>query len=231
MGNGKNGQNGQQGQKVEQRYNNIIQKIVEIEDDYKEKKIRLQALEEERERYESDIKLNEEEVELLEKSRNFLQKLVDDRTHVAYSKIEEVMNWCLSRVPLKQRYKLKIEEHGNANGRGVTLKLIDIDTNQERSLKTQTGTAIAQIVSFLLLVVVISISGKSRVMVLDEVFSGLDDDESIRNFSDILQALTENEGFQFHIVEQNRDIASNEDINVIPLDLEAFEEGLKIVDK
>lgn len=213
----------------EERYNKILKSIDNMEKEYREKEIKLKTYEEESNRYETDIRLNEEEIELLEKSSSFLKKLVDERTHIAYEKIEEVMNWCLSRVPLKQRYKLKIEEHENKNGRGVSLKLIDVDTNMERSLKTQTGTAIAQIVSFLLLVVVISISGKSRVMVLDEVFSGLDDDESIRNFSDILQALSENEGFQFHIVEQNRDIASNEDINIIPLDLEEFEEGLKIV--
>lgn len=192
-------------------------------------KVKLKTLEEQEQTYVDDIEAHENEVILLEKTSALLKQLIDERTASAYETIEETMNWCLARVPLKQRYRIRIDEHSTKAGRGIVLTLIDQDTNKERTLKTQTGTAIAQIVSFLLLVVIVSISGKSKVMVLDEHFSGLDDKESIRHFSEILYALSENDGFQFFIVEQNREIASHEGIQTIPLDILDYNNGLVIV--
>lgn len=195
----------------------------------RELKVKLKTLEEQEQTYVHDIEAHEHEVILLEKTSALLKQLVDERTASAYETIEETMNWCLARVPLKQRYRIRIDEHSTKAGRGIVLTLIDQDTNKERTLKTQTGTAIAQIVSFLLLVVIVSISGKSKVMVLDEHFSGLDDKESIRHFSEILYALSENDGFQFFIVEQNREIATHEGIQTIPLDILDYNNGLVIV--
>lgn len=192
-------------------------------------KVKLKTLEEQEQTYIDDIEAHEHEVILLEKTSALLKQLVDERTASAYETIEDTMNWCLARVPLKQRYRIRIDEHSTKAGRGIVLTLIDQDTNKERTLKTQTGTAIAQIVSFLLLVVIVSISGKSKIMVLDEHFSGLDDKESIRHFSEILYALSENDGFQFFIVEQNREIASHEGIQTIPLDILDYNNGLVIV--
>lgn len=219
-------------QSLDSRMDNVSNKISGMKEDLREKEIGKQTLENEKTRYETDIKLKSSEIEVLEKTSEFLKNMVDMRTAEAYDRIEETMNWCLSRVPLKQNYAIQINEfEDNRYGRGVALDLIDLDTKKIRTVKNQTGTAISQIVSFLLSAVIIAISDSSRIMVLDELFSGLDDRESIRNFSDILQALAENEGFQFHIVEQNRDIASNENINVIKLDLEenTRTRGLEIV--
>lgn len=205
---------------MELRIAELSGSISKLNEELREKEIGKRTLENERNRYEADIRRKSDEIEVLEKTSEFLKNMVDMRTAEAYDRIEETMNWCLSRVPLKQNYAIQINEfEDNRYGRGVALDLIDLDTKKIRTVKNQTGTAISQIVSFLLSAVIIAISDSSRIMVLDELFSGLDDRESIRNFSDILQALAENEGFQFHIVEQNRDIASNENINVIPLDL------------
>lgn len=211
--------------KVETMFDRITQENTSLSN----LKVKLKTLEEQEQTYVHDIEAHEHEVILLEKTSALLKQLVDERTASAYETIEETMNWCLARVPLKQRYRIRIDEHSTKAGRGIVLTLIDQDTNKERTLKTQTGTAIAQIVSFLLLVVIVSISGKSKVMVLDEHFSGLDDKESIRHFSEILYALSENDGFQFFIVEQNREIATHEGIQTIPLDILDYNNGLVIV--
>ena len=215
-----------------ERYELLQEKLGDKKEVLKEKEISKRTLEQEFERFARNIEDKEEQIQVKMMASSVIKRLVDDRTEVAYTKIEEVLNWALSQVPLKQRYQIRINDFEDKRfGRGVTFDLVDIDTKRVRSIKNQTGTAISQIVSFLLSVVIIAISGSSRVMVLDERFSGLDDEESIKNFSDILQALSENEGFQFHIVEQNRDIASNEDINVIALDLveNSKDRGLEIV--
>lgn len=215
-----------------ERFELLQDKLGDKKELLKEKEISKRTLEQEFERFARNIEDKEEQIEVKMMASSVIKRLVDDRTEVAYTKIEEVLNWALSQVPLKQRYQIRINDFEDKRfGRGVTFDLVDIDTKRVRSIKNQTGTAISQIVSFLLSVVIIAMSGSSRVMVLDERFSGLDDEESIKNFSDILQALSENEGFQFHIVEQNRDIASNEDINVIALDLveNSKDRGLEIV--
>lgn len=215
-----------------ERYELLQDKLGDKKELLKEKEISKRTLEQEFERFARNIEDKEEQIQVKMMASSVIKRLVDDRTEVAYTKIEEVLNWALSQVPLKQRYQIRINDFEDKRfGRGVTFDLVDIDTKRVRSIKNQTGTAISQIVSFLLSVVIIAMSGSSRVMVLDERFSGLDDEESIKNFSDILQALSENEGFQFHIVEQNRDIASNEDINVIALDLveNSKDRGLEIV--
>lgn len=217
---------------IKGRMSGIDKSIQIMKEEYSDKEISKRVLEGESIRYETQIRQIMEDIEVLEKTSEFLKGMVDTRTAEAYDRIEETMNWCLSKVPLKQNYEISINEFEDKRyGRGVALDLIDKDTKKVRTVKNQTGTAISQIVSFLLSVVIIAISDSSRIMVMDELFSGLDDKESIRNFSDILVALTENEGFQFHVVEQNRDIASNEEVNVIPLDLEenSSVRGLEIV--
>ena len=205
----------------------VLDKIQSLKDEAHEKKVIKQTLIGKLDEYVKDLELANEEVMLLDKVSLFLKSMVDLRTQSAYTQIEDTMNWCLSNVPLKQRYRMKIVESENKRiGRGVSFVLVDLDTGKERSVKTQTGTALAQIVSFLLLVVVISVSGSSRILVTDEMFSGLEDEESIKNFSDILSALAMNENFQIMIVEQNKDIAYNENIKRINLDILSYEEGL-----
>lgn len=213
--------------KLVKEVDEVINKIKSLKDEAYEKRVIKQTLIGKLDEYINDLELANDEIMLLDKVSLFLKSMVDLRTQSAYTQIEETMNWCLSNVPLKQRYRMKIVESDNKRiGRGVSFVLVDLDTGKERSVKTQTGTALAQIVSFLLLVVVISVSGSSRILVTDEMFSGLEDEESIKNFSDILSALAINENFQIMIVEQNKDIAYNENIKRINLDILSYEEGL-----
>lgn len=170
-------------------------------------------------------------LENLEKALLVFQKVSDERNKTAKDAMEHVVNWALSKVFSSevQSYEFKIEERADSrSGRVMELYLNDLNTGHVRSLSDQSGTALAQIVSFLMILTVIKFSNSSKILVLDEVFSGLEDTEMIMMFSDILTSLARNDGFQIFIVEQNSLISSNEDFHVVNVALESVEDGLRI---
>lgn len=176
----------------------------------------------------------EESIEILEKSLKLFQKVSDERNKSAKEALETVINWALSKIFTSQSYDLKIEEHADArSGKTMELYLVDSRTGNSRSLKLQLGTAMVQIVSFLMLLTVIKFAGSSKVLILDELFSGLEDKEAVLMFSEILTSLARNEGFQIIIVEQNSLISTNEEFVRVNVALEDPEEGLiiKKIDK
>lgn len=173
------------------------------------------------------IEEREQQMELLDKALRVFQKVSDERNAQAKDAIETVINWALSKVFTSQNYKVKIEEDDDArSGKIMEVYLVDIDTGMSRSLNDQTGTALSQILSFLMLLTLIKFAGSSKVLVIDELFSGLEDREMILMFSDILVSLAKNEEFQTFIVEQNSLISANEDFCVVNLALENYEDGL-----
>lgn len=168
-------------------------------------------------------------IETLEKALMVFQNVSDERNRSAKEALEKVINWALSKVFSSdvQSYEFQIDERADGrSGRVMELSLKDLNTGHSRSLSDQSGTALAQIVSFLIILTVIKFSNTSKILVLDEVFSGLEDETMILMFSDILASLSDNEGFQIFIVEQNSLISSNEDIHRVNVALENIEDGL-----
>lgn len=179
------------------------------------------------------FKLESEEKELalekLEKALKVFQKVSDERNKTAKDALETVINWALSKVFTDQSYEIKIEELPDArSGKIMEVYLIDTNTGKVRSLKLQTGTALVQIISFLMMLTVIKFADASKVLILDEVFSGLEDKEAVLMFSDILTSLAKNDGFQIIIVEQNSLISENQDFKRINVALEDYDDGLVI---
>lgn len=176
----------------------------------------------------------QENIDILEKSLKLFQKVSDERNKSAKEALETVINWALSKIFTTQSYDLRIEEHADArSGKTMELYLIDSRTGNSRSLKLQLGTAMVQIVSFLMLLTVIKFAGSSKVLILDELFSGLEDKEAVLMFSEILTSLAKNEGFQIIVVEQNSLISTNEDFIRVNVALENPDDGLivKKIDK
>lgn len=170
-------------------------------------------------------------IEVLDKSIKIFQKVSDERNKTAKDALETVVNWALSKIftDPTQSFELKIEEHNNAqSGKTMELSLMDLNTGYSKSLKDQQGNAMAQIVSFLMLLTVIKFSDTSKVLVLDEMFSGLEDNEAVRMLSDVLVSLAKNDGFQIFLTEQNSLISDNEDFVRVNVALEDMEEGLKV---
>lgn len=169
----------------------------------------------------------EEEIETLELALKLFQEVSDERNASAKESLETVINWTLSKVFTSQSYEVKIEEHPDArSGKIMEIYLIDGVTGHKRSVKTQLGTALVQIISFLMMLIVIKFAGSSKILLLDEVFSGLEDKEAITLFSEVLTSLAKNEGFQVLIVEQNSLISANPDFKRINVALENPADGL-----
>lgn len=171
----------------------------------------------------------EKALEVLEKSLKIFQRVSDERNKTAKDALETVINWALSKVFTDQSYEVKIEEFADGrSGKIMEVYLLDVETGHSRSLKFQTGTALSQIVSFLMMLTVIKFADASKLLILDEVFSGLEDKEAVMMFSDILTSLAKNDGFQILIVEQNNLISDNDDFKRINVELNSYEEGLTV---
>lgn len=181
------------------------------------------------EKYELIGKDKEMALELLEKSLKIFQKVSDERNKNAKDALETVINWALSKAFTEQSYEVKIKEYADGrSGKIMEVYLVDMDTGNSRSLKFQTGTALSQIVSFLMMLTVIKFADASKLLILDEVFSGLEDREAITMFSDILTSLAKNDGFQIILVEQNNLISDNPEFKRINVELNNYEDGLVV---
>lgn len=157
------------------------------------------------------------------------KEISDQRTAEGKAMLENVLNWALANIPLEQRYEAQLQESTRGAKKEMAIILRDLDTGRIRNLKNQSGTALVQIISFLMNIIVIILSGSSRLMVLDECFSGLQDQETITMFGEILVALSQNEGFQFIMVEHKSELGTVQGIRQIQAQLNDYEQGVQFI--
>lgn len=215
----------------------IEDRIESIDNFMENKRTQLKAIEYQHDILSANVDKKESEVEnlsneiiLLEKSIKQLKDTADERSTEAKKYIEDTLNWALSQIPLKQRYSAVIvESNSKKSTKEMAIQLVDLDTGKRREIRVQTGTAIAQIVSFLMNVILIIVSGSTRIMLLDEVFSGIQDVESIKVFGDILVSIAEKENFQFIFIEHKSTLLNVEGIKPIFLDLQNYNDGAIVV--
>lgn len=128
-----------------------------------------------------------------------LNTVKDMNTAQSYAFIEHNLNIALEKVFSGSVRKIRLVE-GTYNGKYPELKLELITENGvKRSLKTDSGHGMRQVVSLLCTLCLICVSGARRFLVLDEVLTGLSV-ESRAAVDDILWAFA-GIGFQFLIVE------------------------------
>lgn len=163
----------------------------------------------------SKITANLDDILKYQKAIEVFKDIADTRNDEAKAKLEETINWALSQIPLEQNYSIVLEE--SESGKELDIKLRELESGRERSLKDQSGIALCQIVSFLLDIILICISNSTRIMILDEAFSGLEDKEMIQIFGEILVALARTENFQFIMIEHKTNLDSVE--GIIPIEL------------
>lgn len=144
-------------------------------------------------------KENKEALEIAQNAIAVLKQLSDDVVGQAYGFLQENLNTALKRMFKNTIRKIEIKE-SLLRGQYMQLELIlHVGDNKVRSLKTDSGHGIAQIVSLLCILSLIVITNGRRILVIDEVISGL----SVNNrriVNDILWAFTEI-GFQFIVNE------------------------------
>lgn len=203
-----------------------------MRDEYRSREMQRDTVKQGVDTYTENIqKLEELEIQY-GKATEVFKTIADERNEQAKATLEEVLCWALENIDLEQRYHARIEEvESKRSGKELYIVLRDLDTGRERALRNQTGTAISQIVSFLMNMISIKFSGASRILVMDEVLSGLHDVGTVRMFGEIMVALAKNEDFQIIFVEHEREFENVEGIERINLVLKEYEKGLEVIEE
>ena len=142
---------------------------------------------------------NKEAIDIATHAIEILRKVSDEAVGQAYSFLQGSLNSALEKMFKNTIRKIEIKESIRANQYPQLDLILHVGNNKTRSLKTDSGHGLAQIVSLLSILSIIVITGSRRLLVMDEVISGL----SVRNrqiVSDILWTFTQI-GFQFLINE------------------------------
>lgn len=140
-----------------------------------------------------------EALDIVTHAIEILREVSDDAVEASYKFIEENLNSALSRMFVNTTRKIKLREF-TRSGQYPQLEIeLTVANGKKRSLKSDSGHGLAQIVSLLSILAIIVITGSRRILVMDEVISGL----SVHNrkiITDILWTFTEI-GFQFIVNE------------------------------
>ncbi len=144
-------------------------------------------------------KENAEALDIATHAIEIIRSVSDEAVKKAYDFIEEALNKALERMFRSSERKVEIVEYTRNNQYPQLELRLHTDGGKVRSLKSDSGHGIAQIVSLLSILALIVITGERRILVLDEALSGV----SVNNrriINDILWNFTDI-GFQFIINE------------------------------
>lgn len=140
-------------------------------------------------------KNNKEALDIGTHAIEILRKVSDEAVSKAYGFLEKSLNASLKRMFENTTRKIEIKESIRNNMYPQLDLILHVGNGKVRSLKSDSGHGLAQIVSLLSILSLIVITGSRRILVMDEIISGL----SVHNrkiVTDILWTFTEI-GFQF----------------------------------
>lgn len=142
---------------------------------------------------------NNEALDIATHAIEIIREVSDEAVKQAYEFIEESLNAALERMFANTTRKIKLKEYTRGNQYPQLIIELNVGNGKVRSLKSDSGHGLAQIVSLLSILSLIVITNSRRILVMDEIISGL----SVHNrkiVTDILWSFTEI-GFQFIINE------------------------------
>lgn len=149
--------------------------------------------------FDSENRVLGEELDICSNAITILTSISDDVVKCSYRFIEENLNIALERIFRNSVRKIRLKE----SVRGGTSPQLSIELTVEngvvRSLKDDSGHGLMQLVSFMCVLCVIGITGARRLIVIDEVLSGLSA-EARQTASDIMEAFAA-VGYQFVVSE------------------------------
>jgi hypothetical protein len=155
------------------------------------------------------LDVSRENLDVVLNAISILRGIQDDSVRLSYKEIEDSVNNVLSRVfPDKVRKIELVESTRGGKYPQLDLKL-RVAGGKERSLKNGSGHGIMQIVSLICNLSLIIITGSRKLLVLDEVLSGLSASAK-EIISEILNQFTEL-GFQF-VVSEHFFVPSNANV-------------------
>lgn len=158
-----------------------------------------QHLEEDINRLINENESNKEALDIATHAIEILRQVSDEAVTQAYQFLEESLNSALERMFKHTVRKIRLREYTRNNQYPQLEIELTVANGKKRSLKSDSGHGLAQIVSLLSILSLIVITNSRRILVMDEVISGL----SIHNrkiVTDILWTFTEI-GFQFIVNE------------------------------
>lgn len=141
---------------------------------------------------------NQEALDIASHAIELLKEVSDRAVYKAYRQLEEQLNSALERMFVNTTRKITLHEYMRGNYPQLEI-ILTVSNGKKRSLKTDSGHGLAQIISILCILSLIVVTNSRRILVMDEILSGL----SIHNrmiVTDILWAFTEI-GFQFIVNE------------------------------
>lgn len=184
---------------IRRRASELISDIDEIE-------LQQQANIKARKQLEADInslmeknKDNKEALDIATHAIEILREVSDAAVAQAYKFLEESLNSALERMFHNTTRKIRLHEYTRNNQYPQLEIELTVANGKKRSLKSDSGHGLAQIVSLLSILSLIVLTNSRRVLVMDEVISGL----SVHNrkiVTDILWQFTQI-GFQFIVNE------------------------------
>ena len=184
---------------INNRANDLLQSINNIE-------IEQQAALRARQKLEEGIlelgeknKQNKEAWDITTHAIEILRQVSDEAVAEAYKFLEESLNASVERMFVNTTRNIRLHEYTRNNQYPqLEIELI-VGNGKKRSLKADSGHGLAQIVSLLSILSLIVVTNSRRILVMDEVISGLSV-HNLRIVTDILWQFTEI-GFQFIINE------------------------------
>jgi len=138
---------------------------------------------------------NQEAVRIGTGAIEILREVSDEAVSEAYRFLEQSLNSALERMFTNTTRRIKIHEWTRGNQYPQLELELYVQNGKTRSLKSNSGHGIAQIVSLLSILSLIVLTGSRRILVLDEILSGISKTNRVI-IEDILWTFTEI-GFQF----------------------------------
>ena len=184
-------------EQLKQKVNQFISVVNEIEIENAAAERSRKSLEDSIEQLAEQNKENKEALDIATHAIEILRQVSDEAVSQAYGFLEQSLNASLKRMFENTTRKIEIKESIRNNQYPQLELILHVGNGKTRSLKTDSGHGLAQIVSLLSILSLIVITGSRRILVMDEVISGL----SVHNrkiVTDILWSFTEI-GFQFII--------------------------------
>ena len=184
---------------VSERAKAMINEIQQLEINQASLKQTQERLEKDVERLIKENKLNSEDLDIAVNAITILRDVSDEAVKQSYEFIQDSLNAALAKIFQHSVRKIRLVET-TLRGQYPQLDIeLTVENGRVRSLKTGSGHGLMQIVSLLCTLCLIVITNSRRLLVIDEVLSGLSA-KARKIISDILWTFT-TIGFQFVISE------------------------------
>ena len=197
----------------------------------KERKARKLDLETRIEAMEEEVKAGLEKLDLLSRTATLIGNVSDENTKNTLDTITGVINKALTTLFPEDTRKVSLKPTMYRNTYPHFTVELTTDDGKVRTFK-QSGTGLAQVISFLFTVCLIDARKGRKIMVMDELLNGLHPDAKIiiKNLIKVLSGK-----FQFVIVEYGVDIGKQYEVvktnavaDVIPYQGEAYYKDLNL---